>query len=118
MDYIWKKNWAGRHYMDVYVSPFYKELMVEKINAAELGNLERDRLNILRDIIRGFQHIDKEPPTEIMEEYKKLGKKASIYDVLRRQLMEVELHTREQEGKLGMRKRNRWGINYFNKTDC
>ena len=118
MDYIWKKNWQGRHYMDVHVSSFYKELMAEKIKAAELQNPERQRLNILRDIMWGFKQIDKEPPTEIMEEYNEVARKASIYDVLQRQLLELELHTREQEKNLGMRKRNRWGISYYNKTDC
>lgn len=104
MDYIWKKNWDGRHYMDVRVSPFYKEHMEQKISEAELTRSENLRLVSLRDVMLGYERLELLPPEEIATEYYALGKKRSVYDVLRRQLLEMNLHGREQEKKFKKRR--------------
>lgn len=115
MDYIWKKNWAGRYYMDVTVSPVYKEDIFQKLQNTSLTDNENDRLNSLRSIIQGYRYLKQQSPEDVRKEYEILAKKASIHDVLRRELMELDLHNREQQGKFsGLRKRNRWGGEYYN----
>lgn len=104
MDYVWKKNWAGRYYMDVRVSPFYEEFMDRKISETDLTDSENDRLRSLHDIILGYQRLDLPAPSEIRHSWNILATKRSINDAIRRELLEVNLHGREQEKKFKKRR--------------
>jgi len=117
MDYIWKRNWAGRYFMHVRVSPFYKDYMAQKIQDTDLSDEQTTRMNALRDYLRAMELLDEVPHRRKYQEYKALEKQASINSALRRESLEADYHIREQEQKLGMRKRNRWALHYQNKDD-
>lgn len=103
--------------MHVRVSPFYKDYMAQKIQDTDLSDEQTKRLNALRDIIRSYEILGEVPLRTKYQEYKALSKQASINSALRREVMEADCHIREQEQKLGMRKRNRWALHYQNKDD-
>ena len=103
--------------MHVRVSPFYKDYMAQKIQETDLSDEQTTRMNALRDYLRAMELLDEVPHRRKYQEYKALEKQASINSALRRESLEADYHIREQEQKLGMRKRNRWALHYQNKDD-